>query len=75
MTPEERKALARRQDERIGHREPGRNYPLCCEWHRGFDAALGLLVAAPMWTDGNDWHGDSPSGAPLYAIKPPSEAP
>lgn len=43
MTPEERKAIAMRQLPADSGSVCGLNYPECCDWHNGFDAALTLL--------------------------------
>lgn len=63
MTPEERKAIAMRHP----HRQPiGDEYPNCCSYHEGFDAALALLVG-PHKVQGR-W-------VQTYTIEPPSVAP
>lgn len=53
MTPEERKAIAMRQDTPDWWVEcPSvceERYPRCCAYHEGFDDALGLLVPNATW--------------------------
>ncbi len=55
MTPEERKAIAMRQDSYDQFCR--RLYPKCCAYHEGFDDALALLVRRGAWID------------PTYAIE------
>lgn len=58
MNLEERRAIAMRQhsDGFVEHLH--RRYPRCCAYHRGFDAALALLVPTGFEDD----------TGPLYAM-------